>query len=140
MWENEVCKVRQTDSHCHYFNMGLNHSKKPPSYPNPRENCKDYVARVCSTDYEFINTWVCKVYTSLPKEEIDLLAGQYAVQQRTPTPPQPPAQGGGVSVGGAPTSGASPQCFFGHATRSWITKSCFGNSWRLTSRWGFGRF
>ena len=49
-----------------------------------------------------------KVYPSLTKEEIDLLAGHYAVQRRTPTPPQPPAQGGGVSVGRAPTTGATP--------------------------------
>lgn len=50
-----------------------------------------------------------KVYPSLTKEEIDLLAGHYAVQLRAPAPPQPPPQGGEVPVGRAPTLGTPPQ-------------------------------
>lgn len=39
--------------------MGQKQGKEdPPPLPNPGETCKDFVARICGTNYEFIVPWV----------------------------------------------------------------------------------
>ena len=39
--------------------MGQKQGKEgPPPPPNPGEICKDFVARICGTNYELIDPWV----------------------------------------------------------------------------------